>query len=64
MPPTLTLADLNRMNQEFWDAQQQLLESQMVDTAIREIAFEVMRTMEAAERERRPQVLAASALKT
>ena len=63
MPPTLTLADLNRMNQEFWDAQQQLLESQMVDTAIREIAFEVMRTMEAAERERRPQVLAASALK-
>ena len=64
MPPTLTLADLNRMNQEFWDAQQQLLESRMVDTAIREIAFEVMRTMEAAERERRPQVLAASALKT
>jgi len=64
MPPTLTLADLNRMNQEFWDAQQQLLESQMVDTAIREIAFEVMRTMEAAERERHPQVLAASALKT
>jgi hypothetical protein len=43
MPAITTLAELNRRNREFWDAQQLLLERRMVDTAIRETAFEIMR---------------------
>ena len=43
MPAITTLAELNRRNREFWGAQQLLLERRMVDTAIREIAFEIMR---------------------
>jgi hypothetical protein len=43
MPATITLADLNRQNREFWNARQLLRERRMADGAIREIAFDVMR---------------------
>src|SRR5258708_36461227 len=42
MPAITTLAELNRRNQEFWDAQHVLLEQRMADAAIRETAFEIM----------------------
>jgi hypothetical protein len=43
MPATVTPADINGENREFWDAQQLLLERRMADTTLREAAFEVMR---------------------
>jgi hypothetical protein len=42
--PTVTLEEINRRNRKFWKEQQAPMERRMADEAIREIAFETIRS--------------------